>query len=179
MAPPGWRCMEPGFFRERVMTEAGLSVTANLSVAFKATSPSAAMQRGNLLLLRVVNLYESGHETESNRSQERLEAKLDLMLHWLGHVLFDAEEPPIPQTVKLDSQGVRFPVLNDQKVGAGTLILYPQSTFAAPLKLPATLTTIEAGWARAQFDPLGDDLEEQWAQWLFRQHRRAIQSERR
>lgn len=164
------------------MTEASLIVECELPFAWEAGTANPALRQGSLLLLKVVNQLEgTPRETEQDRHQERLETKLDLLLHWLGTLLFAAAAPLGPTPLRLDALGVEWPVEEGSAMVAGECILalelYP--ALAAPVRLAANAAQVRPGWWRAEFELMDEDLADQWTQWLFRRHRRAIQTERR
>lgn len=164
------------------MTTTQLSVECELQFAWTPGLATVAQRQGNLLLLRVVNQLETApRETETEHSQERLEGKLDLLLHWLGTLLFAEASVLAPSFLRLDARGVEWRVAECSQVtvGQGIVSLALHPALAAPLKLAAVAGPVQSGWWRAEFEPMAEELAEQWTQWLFRQHRRAIQNERR
>lgn len=122
----------------------------------------------------------AGH---SEHAQARLEAKLDLAMHLLARSL-GLEQPATPALeLLLRHDGLTLPpglaTVPDQP---GCCLLGqrpgPEQTLPLPLSLPARVTRLDAAGARMHWLAMPLDLEELWSQWLFRQHRRAIQARR-
>lgn len=160
------------------MTEPGLNVTAVLPFACQAGLPTAAASYGSLLLLRLVNLLEAG-DAEPERTQERVEAKLDLMLHWLGLQLYGNQ--PMPDTVALRLEADRI-VWSGAAPAAGqavSLHLHIHPAVAAPLVLAGRMVQYKGERAEAELAFDTEELAEAWTQWLFRRHRRAVHEARR
>jgi hypothetical protein len=161
------------------MTEPGLVVETELPLAWEAALPGPDAMRGCQLLLRVVNMLEGPHEGEQNRAQERLEAKLDLMLHWLGAALFASGPRLERQTARLDGHGISWHTATDSVPDQATLLLGLHPGLGAPFRTGVRLSVPERGLLRADFTDFDEVLAEQWEQWLFRLHRRAVQQDRR
>jgi hypothetical protein len=138
-----------------------------------------ALLLGSRLLLRTVNQMEMppGHGERHEPACERLEAKLDLLLHWLGRNLYGSQPRADEAELRLDAEGVAWP---GQASPGETLVLnlYLHPALAAPLQLPARVSAVTAGQVRAEFLDLDEELRDLWSQWLFRRHRRAIQAAR-
>lgn len=155
------------------MDEAGFQVELNLPVHFRPGAPDPTASQGSQLLLRVINL-QMGHETEIDRAQEKLEARLDLMLHWLGLQLFGAR--PRPEVRPLLA-GADWLNLADHGWSPGadlTVCLYLHPALPAPVELAGRVTS--AGNIALLF--ADEAMAESWRQWLFRQHRRAVHAAR-
>lgn len=159
------------------MTEAGFVVETTLPFACFPGSPSATASHGNLLLLRVVNMLDI-HEPEQDRSQERIEARLDLMLHWLGLQLFGDESIPAEVPVRLEAERIEWGAEGLSPSAEVVLHLYIHPTMAAPLKLAARITGCSQGRAQAELRFDSEAQSEAWTQWLFRRHRRAVHEAR-
>ena len=159
------------------MLEPGFTVDTTLPFAWQAGAPPAAIGHGSLLLLRVVNLLD-GHEAEANRAQERVEARLDLMLHWLGMQLFGNQ--PVPASRHLRLAAGRIEWAEDDALAAQEIVLnlHIHPAMSAPLKLHGHVASHSAGWAVAELRFDDETLAEAWTQWLFRLHRRAVQEAR-
>lgn len=165
------------------MTEPRLSVEVSLPMCWQlpVVPLDAATARGNLLLLHTLNVMESSHpEASSDRTLERLEAKLDLTLHWLARSLHAGTAVPENRLLRLEPEGLAWREDPDIRIGSPILVsLYPSPVFQVPLELGAELVSTEGGWARVRLQNLDTDCQEEWTQWVFRMHRRMIQAARR
>lgn len=154
------------------MTESGLAVETALPFAWEPGKPTAAMNQGSLLLLNVVNLLD-GHDSEADRTQERIEAKLDLMLHWLGMQLFGDGGTPATTTVRLEAERIEWP--GARPAGDDVVLsLYIHPAIAAPLKLAGRVIDWREGRVSAELSFADEELADAWTRWLFRRHRRAV-----
>lgn len=159
------------------MTEAGFCVDTALPFACQPGELDATAERGSLLLLRVVNLMDM-HEAEPDRAQERTEARLDLMLHWLGMQLFGATPMPTAASLKLAPMRIEW---TDESLPAGervTLNLHIHPAMAAPLRLTGRVIGPVEGRNAADLVFTDETLADAWAQWLFKRHRRAVHEAR-
>jgi hypothetical protein len=178
MAVRCWPEMEPVYFRGFAMTETGLIVETKLPFACQSGIIDPAQQHANQLLMRVVNLMDV-RDPEQDRTSERIEAKLDLMLNWLGWQLFSQanSQPSIP--LKLGRETIEWETTpGEGPTGALILSLGIHPAVPSPLLLPAHVLEASANRIIAKLDFPDQDLEEAWGQWLFRMHRRAIQETR-
>lgn len=178
MVRPSWPGMVPPCSQDETMTETGFVVECPLAVRWLPLTEAAAVNphrdRGNLLLLRTLNLMAASYEGEGERVLERIETKLDLMLHWLGLSLH-GEPPALLTAVRLE--GHRLTWCPDPLPASGArvvLLLHPHPELAAPLALSGEVEKLESGQVTVQLDAMSEDLADQWTQWLFRLHRRAI-----
>jgi hypothetical protein len=159
------------------MTEAGFFVDTDLPFACQPGELDAAAERGSLLLLRVVNLMDL-HEAEPDRSQERTEVRLDLMLHWLGMQLFGAMQLPAAASLKLAPTLIEW-AGESLPAGARVLLsLHVHPAIAAPLRLAGRVVVNSAGRVEAELVFRDEALADAWAQWLFKRHRRAVHEAR-
>lgn len=162
------------------MSDASLVVETTLALAWQEGLPDADSRRAGQLLLRVVNMLEGAHEVEPSRAQERLEAKMDLLLHWLGEALFASGMQMATHQVRLDGSGVSWRASSAPPLPAeATLFLRLHPDLYAPFKVGVRLSAPEDGVLRGEFEGFDEAQVEQWTQWLFRMHRRAIQQDRR
>lgn len=160
------------------MPDNGLAVVAELPFACTPGSLAAAQLHSSRLLLRVVNLIDQ-HEPEPDKAHERIEAKLDLMLHWLGLQLFGAEAARPAIRLRLGSDSVTWACDDAPPApGEGVLALGLHPALAAPLRLPCRVLECRDGEARAELVFTDEELADAWTQWLFRLHRRAVQEAR-
>lgn len=160
------------------MPDPGFAVELDLPFACQAGAPTPALRHGSLLLLRVVNLFDS-HDAEGSRDQERVEARLDLMLHWLGMQLFGAEPMPPSQPLRLENDRITWPGAAPSEGDAVTLRLHIHPGLPAPLFLGGRVVERADGHTVAVLSFDDDKQADAWSQWLFRQHRRAVQEARK
>jgi hypothetical protein len=166
------------------MPEPSLEVVTALPFAWSPWSmerdmPSTA--RGTLLLLNAINQLETqgAHPERAEPGIERLEAKIDLMLHWLGQNLFGDIPRPEPVEMHLSATGVTWPDAQPPGIGTHVLLaLYVNDALASPLHIPGRVTQSDASQVSADFLDMEDALRDAWSQWLFRRHRRAIHAAR-
>lgn len=119
-------------------------------------------------------------ESHPDRLHERLEAKLDLALHWLGQALHDSAPIPEACPVRLDADGLAWRATSPAEAdGRFTVILYPSPLLAAPLDLEVMSMSVEDGWLYARMLDTDEEWRDEWTQWLFRLHRRVIQASKR
>lgn len=159
------------------MNETGFTVEAALPFSWGAGRAGASTHRSNMLLLRVANLLDT-HESEQEEAGKRMEAKLDLMLHWLGQQLFgDVSTLPVV-TLKLGGDSAEWEDNQESHAeGDGLLSLVIHPNLPSPLVLQGALRR-EAGRCRVELTFPDEETEEAWNRWLFRLHRRAIQEAR-
>ncbi len=141
----------------------------------------AFMARGNHLLLHTLNAIESATlEASPDRAHERLEAKLDLALHWLGRVLHAGKSVPEARALRLDGEGMAWIEADAPPSGSRLCVtLYPSTLMAAPLELEMRVEGSDGPWLRARLMDDNEEFVDAWTQWLFRLHRRTIQAARR
>lgn len=165
------------------MSDARLQI--RLHLPFRCTprpgqADPAPLLLGAHLQLNAINQMEASHSPaeRGDPGRDRLEAKLDLMLHWLGQSLFEREGMPGEVTLSLDDEGVEWEGVGFQP-GQDVLVdLHLSALLAAPLRLPAHMAVTADGRQRAVFTGMDEELRDLWSQWLFRQHRRAIHAAR-
>lgn len=136
----------------------------------------------NLLLLRVLNLTppHAPREAAAEAAVARLEAKLDLSLHLLARVLGGDSPVPAPAAIILSSEGCRASVAETLQTGEHCLVRFrPDPALALPLDLPAVAVSQAGALTTLRWLDMPEPVREAWEQWLFRQHRRAVQVLRR
>lgn len=118
-------------------------------------------------------------EPTLSRGLDRLEAKLDLLL------LLLARASPQPGTSARPSKLILRPSelicqgdIPLQPNQEGICVLYLGTALPLPVRFPARAVRIENGTWLIQWPEMPAPLAEQWTQWLFRQHRRAIHTAR-
>lgn len=168
------------------MPDEGLQVELSLPWACERRdlTPLARAEQWeqNLLLLRVLNLTppHAPREAGAEASAARLEAKLDLGLHLLARVLGGDKPAPAPATITLSAEGCRGTVADPLQTGEHCLVrLRPDPALALPLDLPAVVVSQAGALTALRWLDMPAPVQEAWDQWLFRQHRRAVQVQRR
>lgn len=168
------------------MTDAGLQVELRLPWVCQrrglTLQAHAELWEQNLLLLRVLNLMppHTPHEVDAEASTARLEAKLDLALHLLARVLGGDTPAPAPATITLSAEGCRGTIAEPLQTGEHCLVkLRPDPALALPLDLPAVVVSQAGAFTTLRWLDMPAPVQEAWEQWLFRQHRRAVQAQRR
>lgn len=159
------------------MIEPGFTVSTHLPFRCQDGAPSPSAERGSLLLLRVVNLLDAG-ESEPDRTQERIEARLDLILYWLGQQLFGSEATPAASPLRLEANRIAWQAEAPPATAEVTLTLYVHPALAAPLRLAGRVVDHTGGYAVAELVFQDEELSDAWTQWLFRRHRRAVHEAR-
>lgn len=169
-------------------TEAGLEYRAVLPLAWQDGQPApqqiAEWMRENITALHAIAALEGpGHERELDRTANvdhttaRLEAKMDLLMQWVGKLLL-AQHPLPPATeVVLGSKSVSWKCPIALKPGQfGVLSLYLAPRLPMPLMFPVQIQSCAGGQAQAQLLHLSDDAQDGLDRTLFRYHRRALQA---
>jgi hypothetical protein len=159
------------------MSESGLMVATQLPFACSPGSLDAAQQHGSRLLIRVVNMLDQ-HEQEPDKPSERVEAKLDLMLHWLGMHLFASGLAPARTQVWLAGDRIEWLATVVPQMESVVLSLHIHPAMAAPLKLEARIVGHGNGRVTARLEFDDEAYADAWTQWLFRCHRRAVHESR-
>jgi len=116
------------------------------------------------------------------RGLERLERKLDLVLHLLTR-LPAATAPELGvRSLRLRADGLDWsgpePSGERPREGPGLVVLGLGPSCPLPLRLPARLLAPDRDSLAARWADMPDDIAESWSQWLFRQHRRALHARR-
>lgn len=165
------------------MNQPRLSVEISLPMRWQVLDAplDTSLAQGNRLLLHTLNAMESSHpDTTSDRLLERIEAKLDLTLHWLARSLHANSPMPASRLLRLDTEGLAWQEESASKRGDWLrTTLYPSSAIQAPLVLAAECVSSQGGWTYARILDLGSEGQEEWTQWIFRMHRRMIQAAKR
>ncbi len=169
------------------MTTSALRVSRAIPIVCEkqALDPHAlaSLRQNAQLLIHALNLMDTSplHETEPEQAHlQRLDAKIDLMLHLLAQSLQGNHPLPQAMPVELGPEIVSWQELGAQPTVGDTIVLglYLSPGLPLPLKLPAHITASADGRVTAQLADLGEDLDESWRQWVFRQHRRDIHAQR-
>lgn len=145
------------------------------------TRDAQPVWRETLLVLRLLLTQDAAPLRDGDHpgGLERLEAKVDLVLHLLTRPRTGAAAPLHPTPLVLQTDGLVIPqgLSGDPAQGdSGLVLLDPGSPSPLALGLPVHLVHRDgAGTVLAWRDP-PPELSDPWTQWLFRQHRRAIQA---
>lgn len=162
----------------------GLSCTSEMPLAWHPASldenERQRMMREAALLLNALNQMESSHDLESggadSRRFERLEAKLDLVLHLLARALEPGAAPGI-RNVTLSPLAVEWNEPHPPIAGASVIVeLRPSEHLPLTLRLPAQARDPLPGLARASLVNPPEALDEALHQFVFRRHRQAIRA---
>ena len=138
--------------------------------------------RENVTALHAITAFEGpSHERDLDRTANvdltaaRLEAKVDLMLQWVGKLLL-AQHPLPPATeVVLGAQSIAWKCPIALQSGQfGVLSLYLAPRLPMPLMLPVQIQSYDAGQARAKLLHLNEEAQDGLDRTLFRYHRRAL-----
>lgn len=139
-----------------------------------------ALMREGALFLAALNQMEGIHELEAggaeNRRLERMEAKLDLVLHLLARSL---EPGPVAayRTLRLSPTAAEWQDEHPPEEGQALILeLRPSDTLPLTLRLPAVALIPLPGLARVSFEPLSAPLDDLLYQFVFRRHRQAIRA---
>lgn len=117
------------------------------------------------------------HSTGVDFIAARLEAKMDVVLQWVGKLLI-AQHPLPPVTdIILGSQDITWKCpfeLHTEQFGIITLYLAP--TLPMPLILPVQIMAYSTDQARARLLHFTTEVQDALNRTLFRHHRRALQA---
>ncbi|MBA3930757.1 hypothetical protein J2X02_003514 [Pseudoxanthomonas japonensis] len=144
-------------------------------------APSEALLKG-LAIAEDVRGDDPEERKEATPSQQRIEAKLDLVLSLLGR-LARRHEDALPVTaLRWSHRGLRLDAVSATAIAAGTsgiVTLQPATWLSDQIELPATVLDHVQGsqglhhlWL--QFEGLNAGLAEAMDRHLFRLHRRQV-----
>jgi hypothetical protein len=144
-------------------------------------APSEALLKG-LAVAEDVRGEDPDDRKEATPTQQRIEAKLDLVLSLLGRLARSQHETLPATPLRWSHRGLRLDVVSSQDlvVGvAGVVTMQPATWLSDHIELPATLLAQAEGSQNVQhlwlqFDALGAGLAEAMDRHLFRLHRRQI-----
>ncbi len=175
------------------MTETGIAHHARLPVAWRDVTPAdpadtariASLMHDNVLTLQALAALETAHSASStDRDNERapvdhhnarLEAKIDLMLHWMAQLLLERHPLPPPSDMVLSAHAIDWACPVALTAGSeGIISIFLARGMPAALNLPARVIHYEQGRAQANFLHMSNDAQEWWERTLFRYHRRAL-----
>lgn len=143
----------------------------------------ASLRQSAQLLMHALNLMDTGlvHEAEAEHAHlQKLDAKIDLILHLLAQSLQGKQPLPQAMPVELGPEIISWQEFGTPPAVGDTLVLglYLTPGLPLPLRLPAHITASADGRVTARLAELGEYLDEAWQQWVFRQHRRDIHAQR-
>lgn len=145
---------------------------------------------GAEMRLRAVSLVEDAradeNEERQDRTLQRLEAKLDLVLALCGQLLRERSSALAVRPVRLSARGAAFALAaGDAPVQAGAAVVFTFQAaewLADPVSLPARVLAVEADGASTRvhlaFQEPGHPLDELLERHVFRLHRRGIAQQR-
>ena len=169
-------------------TEPGIEYHAHLPLAWQDGQPNpqqlADWMRENATALHAIAVLENpAHERELEHTASvdftaaRLEAKMDMLLQWVGRLLLTQNPMPPSTDIILGSQSIAWkcPIaLQAEQLGVLTLYLAP--SLPMPLQLPVQIIACGSGQARAKLLHLSPEAQDALDRSLFRHHRRALQA---
>jgi Atypical PilZ domain, cyclic di-GMP receptor len=169
------------------MEQAGIILETSLPLQWRVAEsfPQASVQRWtttNLILLKALAILDAAplpREHPPDMVQERLEAKLDLLIALFSQLILRDPAPPAEVAMKLSAHGVSWLEEAGPEPGAKlALALYLSPKLPLPLTLPAAVTALHPQGhgieVQATFLDLEAELREALEQAVFRAHRRAI-----
>lgn len=172
---------------ERALFDGALTCDAVLPARFDAGArtlmqgPSEALLKG-LAVAEDVRGEDPEDRKEATPSQQRIEAKLDLVLSLLGRLARRHDEALPVTALRWSHRGLRLDVASPAAAAAGdagVVTVQPATWLSDHVELPARLLAQAQGphgghhlWL--QFDALGAGLAEAMDRHLFRLHRRQI-----
>ena len=145
---------------------------------------SADWMRENVTAFHAIAALEGPtHERELDRTSgvdyttARLEAKMDLMLQWVGKLLLAQHPLPPATAVILGSKTLAWKCPIALQPGQfGVLSLYLAPRMPMPLIFPVQIQLCEAGQAQALLLHISEEAQDGLDRTLFRFHRRALQA---
>ena len=172
---------------EQALFEGALTCDVVLPARFDAgqravmQAPSEALLKG-LAIAEDVRGDDPEERKEATPSQQRIEAKLDLVLSLLGRLARRHEEALPITTLRWSHRGLRLDVAAPLADAAGTpgiVTVQPAAWLSDQIELPTTVIDQAQGsqgqhhlWLR--FDALNAGLAEAIDRHLFRLHRRQV-----
>lgn len=172
------------------MTETGLAHHTRLPIAWRERDAADAAQwvklmQDNVLTLQALAALETAPSASStDRDNERapvdhhsarLEAKVDLILHWMAQLLLERHPLPPLSDMILSAHAIEWLCPVALAVGSeGLVSVFLAPNMPAALNVPVRVTRYEQGRAHAAFLHMSADAQEWWERTLFRYHRRAL-----
>ena len=192
MVPPVWPKRARICYCYNMTNSPGIEYHASLPLAWQDTGALTPLQiadwmRDNVIALQAIDAVESHttqtHDRESERAAStdhntaRLEAKVDLLLQWIGKLLLAQQPLPPKAEFILGPEVIAWKCPIALTAGSqGVLSLYLAPQVPTPLMLPVEVITCLDGQARAKLLHLTEDARDWLDRTLFRYHRRALQA---
>ena len=145
------------------------------------------IQNDNVKLMEVlissedIGDIESAAEKESNKEIKRLDAKLNLLMGWVGQMLLQQQAVPSPQTVCLSPKGLQFPSVDAKNLAENDNLYielfleprYPQA-FVVEGKVIQVNTGADSNEVLVRFQHLNDQTQQWLDKYVFQLHRRQV-----
>jgi Atypical PilZ domain, cyclic di-GMP receptor len=168
----------------------GIRLETRLPLQWRSaeTLPETTLARWNatnIVLLRALGVLDVSHVVyeHGEPSQDRLEAKMDLLIALFSQLIL--RDPSLPEEVELTlaTKGVAWRNEDGPEPGSKlALSLYLSPKLPLPLTLAVTTTALQPRdfelMIQTEFQPSSEEFQELWEQTLFRMHRRVIQAQR-
>lgn len=148
-----------------------------------------------LAVLHAVGALEDGQaerlkeeQPELHQELARLDAKLQLLIDMVAHLVRDATTLPEPCVIHLSPDHARVRLAASAAASMvegerGELSVFIHPAVAMPLTLPGRVVGLpvepDQPWLEIQFDPLDPALREALGRHVFRRHRRMVAAARR
>lgn len=143
------------------------------------------INRDNEILLHVLlGQEESIRETDDTRHEsslelQRLDAKLNLLLSWMGQWLVSSQGVPESHPIRLSEQGIGLDLPITINVGETLLLeVYLNTQFPQPIRLPCVVYAVnDTTTGReiiANFTGLTTEVHDLIEKFIFRHHRRLV-----
>lgn len=163
-----------------------VSVTLTLPLQLAAWTRAEAAQQptrdvANLTLLNGLAALDKQagdlHADHPENTQlQRLEAKIDLGLQMLGHLLHANAPLPVAQEVLLSAQAIAWHTTTPPTATELLLQLFIDSRIPQPLQLKARLDGQQGDYCVARFVDVPEALQDGLDRAVFRWHRRQVQA---
>ena len=162
-----------------------------LPVKWSAFDPQAneytltEMSHDNETLLHVLLGQDEGSKEledsryESSQELQRLDAKVNLLLQWVGQWISSAQGVPTAQSLRLSERGAEVEVPFTINVGETLLLeVYLNVQFPQPIKLPCEVFSVEPTSTGTRvvvcFTGLTTEVHNLIEKFIFRHHRRLV-----
>jgi len=145
------------------------------------------IQNDNIKLLEVlvssedIGDIEPPTEKEFNIEIKRLDAKLNLLMGWIGQMLLQQQAVPSPQTVCLSPKGLQFPSDDAKNLAENDNLYielfleprYPQA-FVVEAKVVEVNTGVDGDEVLVRFQHLSEQNQQWFDKYVFQLHRRQV-----
>lgn len=167
----------------------GLVLAEPLPLRWHVCESSCAaphLQLSNEEILRVILSLDEHHVEANDENPEmalelqRLESKINLVLELVSQVLVRQLQLPDAIPVRLAAHELEWETTTPPAIGSWLqLELFVCTRYPRPLVLSARVKDVAAGRVRAEFDGLGESVQDLLERLIFRHHRRSIAASRR